>query len=189
MQQDAHKWNRIFSKRTGPAPGPPEFLSRQHQGLKPGSVLDIASGDGANALFLAELGFAVTAVDVASAGLARLSEFASLRQLAILTKVIDLDDADAMALLKDYDNLVVSRFKPSTCTWPRLVNCLTPGGFLAITTFNINHHRSTGFRREFCLAPRELESIHNDLRLICHEGSECGDPSMDSYLFQRLPPK
>lgn len=184
MKEDAQKWNRVFSSKQGPAPTPPEFLTRNYHRLKPGTVLDVASGDGANALFLAEQGFAVTAVDIAQAGLARLLDLAAKRNLEIGTREVDLDLPASLKQFTGYDNLVISRYKPPSAAWPQLVKCLAPEGILALSTFNLSHHEKTGFNRQFCLSPGELESIHPDLKLLHYEGSDLGDPSMDSYLFQ-----
>ena len=112
MEQDRQKWNRIFSGRPELAPSAPEFLSRQCGALNRGSVLDLACGDGAAALFLAEAGFEVTAVDIADAGLTRLQHFARQRGLDIETNLLDLDQPAGLAGLALFDNIVISRFKP-----------------------------------------------------------------------------
>ncbi len=185
MEQDRRKWNRIFSGRPEMAPSAPEFLSRQRDALNPGSVLDLACGDGAAALFLAEAGFQVTAVDIADAGLTRLQHFALQRGLDIKTQLLDLDQPAGLAGLALFDNIVISRFKPPAALWPYLVDQLAPEGVLALTTFNLAHHRATGFAERFCLAPAELQDIHPGLLLTQYESADQGDPAMDSYLFRR----
>lgn len=43
--------------------GPNQFVERELAELEPGMALDLAAGEGRNALWLAERGFAVTAVE------------------------------------------------------------------------------------------------------------------------------
>lgn len=185
MEEDAHKWNRIFTRRPVLSPKPPEFISRQYTLLKPGTVLDVASGDGASALFLADRGFDVTAIDISSEGLNRLNSFAANSQLNINTRRIDLDLPDALSVLDTYDNIIICRFKPAPTLWPSLVEHLAPGGFMAVSTFNSAHHLATGFAHRFCLEPEELKNVHPELELMLYETNQQGEPAVDSYLFQR----
>ena len=74
-----------------------KFLSRPDSQLPPetiliedaaffkekGSVLDLACGDGRNALFLAGNGFEVTAVDFSEAALNRMKRFAEKEKMCI----------------------------------------------------------------------------------------------------------
>lgn len=69
---------------------PNDFL-REHAHLLPrGRVLCLAEGEGRNAVHLATLGHAVTAVDVSGVGLAKARALAAARGVAIETVVADL---------------------------------------------------------------------------------------------------
>src|SRR3954447_9701012 len=46
-------------------------LAREAEGLAPGSALDVGSGEGADALWLAQRGWRVTALDISPVALAR----------------------------------------------------------------------------------------------------------------------
>jgi SAM-dependent methyltransferase len=52
-------------------------LLAEAAGLRPGSALDVGSGEGADAIWLARQGWRVTAVDISSVALARAAERAS----------------------------------------------------------------------------------------------------------------
>lgn len=59
--------------------------------LRPGArVLDIGCGEGRNALFLAECGFDVTAVDISETGMRKLSALARERKLNLRAEVADM---------------------------------------------------------------------------------------------------
>ena len=55
------------------------FLVAEADGLEPGSALDLACGEGRNAVWLAERGFRVTGVDFSGMALAKARELAALR--------------------------------------------------------------------------------------------------------------
>lgn len=63
-------------------------------GLLPGgaNVLDIGCGEGRNALYLAEQGFNVTAIDISAAGIQKLKHFADRKNLQIPAEVQDMKD-------------------------------------------------------------------------------------------------
>ncbi|WP_426997193.1 SAM-dependent methyltransferase [Pseudarthrobacter sp. N5] len=68
----AHLWDEMY--RTCPriwSGKPNPQLVREAAGLKPGRALDLGCGEGADALWLAEQGWTVTAVDVSAVALER----------------------------------------------------------------------------------------------------------------------
>ena len=69
-----------------------EFLSSQVDRLPTGRILCLAEGEGRNAVFLAEQGFIVTAVDQSSVGLDKARRLAAERGVEIQTVVADLAD-------------------------------------------------------------------------------------------------
>lgn len=74
---------------------PNDFLKEHAQGIRSGgSVLCLAEGEGRNAVFLAGLGHAVTAVDGSRVGLEKLAGLAKSRGLHIESICADLADFD-----------------------------------------------------------------------------------------------
>jgi len=69
---------------------PSAFLSEVAAKIPAGPVLCLAEGQGRNAVFLAQRGHAVTALDQSSVGLARAAELAKSRGVTIATVVADL---------------------------------------------------------------------------------------------------
>ena len=58
---------------------PNRFLVEEVTGMEPGRALDLACGEGRNAIWLAERGWAVTGVDFSSVGLAKARRLAAQR--------------------------------------------------------------------------------------------------------------
>lgn len=72
---------------------PNDFLKENAKRIPPqGRVLCLAEGEGRNAVFLASLGFQVTAVDGSAVGLKKLKELAEARGVCVETQVSDLAD-------------------------------------------------------------------------------------------------
>lgn len=69
-----------------------DFLRSRVDHLPIGRILSLAEGEGRNAVFLAEQGFAVTAVDMSSVGLEKAQRLAAQRGVTIDTVVADLAD-------------------------------------------------------------------------------------------------
>lgn len=67
---DAHDWNdRYAASDLVWSVEPNQFVAAECAQMAPGTALDMAAGEGRNAIWLARRGWAVTAVDFAAAGL------------------------------------------------------------------------------------------------------------------------
>jgi SAM-dependent methyltransferase len=74
------RWNRRYaSADPHSTPVPNRFLVAEVSDLPPGRALDLACGAGRNAVWLAERGWRVTAVDFSDAGLSMARELAEAR--------------------------------------------------------------------------------------------------------------
>jgi len=69
--QDAAFWDRMWSGRPASRREPNAFLVESVEGVAPSAALDVACGEGSDALWLAERGWSVTAVDISTVALAR----------------------------------------------------------------------------------------------------------------------
>jgi SAM-dependent methyltransferase len=73
---------------------PNEFLKQQADKLPKGRILCLADGEGRNSVYLAGLGYDVTAVDSSDVGLAKAQKLAAEKGVTITTQVADLADYD-----------------------------------------------------------------------------------------------
>ena len=73
---------------------PNEFLKQQVGKLPTGKILCLADGEGRNSVYLATLGYEVTAVDSSDVGLAKAQKLAAEKGVTITTQVADLADYD-----------------------------------------------------------------------------------------------
>ena len=172
-------------------PPPAQFLVQQLHRLPKGKVLDVASGSGRHALFLASLGYQVEAVDRDEQALAQLSADARVRRLAgIGSRLLDLEPPPQELNLghEAYDAILVF-FYLNRPLFPYLIDALKPGGVLLYETFTVDNHVQHRHpkRREFCLAHSELLSLIAGLRILHYdEGLHEGTNGLDSAYTAQL---
>jgi len=91
-EEDRRHWDTIFSRGTyvyGKEPAP--FVRENVDRLPLGRALDIAMGEGRNAVFLAKKGFRVDAVDLSDAGIRKAKRLARENHVTITTINADLN--------------------------------------------------------------------------------------------------
>ncbi|HKT33654.1 MAG TPA: dihydroneopterin aldolase [Nitrospira sp.] len=158
-------------------PLPSRFVMQQLHRLPKGRALDVASGSGRHALYLAAHGFEVEAIDRDAERLRTLSTTAAQRHLSHLTvKQVDLEritDERPEFPSNTYDAIVVC-FYLHRPLFPWLVDALKPQGVLLYETFTIeNYMRHHHPRRwEFCLAQNELLRLTSSLRVLSYDEGE-----------------
>jgi SAM-dependent methyltransferase len=131
-------WNERYSVPfTAYGTDPNDFLREVGGRIPDGPVLCLAEGEGRNAVFLATLGHAVTAVDLSEVGLANAQRLAAERGVAITTEVADLASYD----------LGESRWAGIVSIWAHVpaavrsrlhaasVRALRPGGALVLEAY------------------------------------------------------
>lgn len=168
---DRERWDGKYANRDYDAQlGPTDFVRAQLPLLKqllPGrpAAIDIATGTGRNAVYLAKQGFEVTAVDVSPVGLQLARRLAGDQDAEVDFLEADLESTHLE--VARYDLVLNSHYLQRTL-FPRLVAALKPGGILAFETFC----RSTPqhpMKPEFLLAPNELLKAFSGLKILFYE--------------------
>jgi SAM-dependent methyltransferase len=129
--QGSHYWDERFQITDyayGEAPN--DFLVWAAPQLRVGRALSLCEGEGRNAVYLAQLGFEVTAVDFSAVGLHKAQALAARHGVTIHCELLDLKDLVLQAQAWD---LIVSVFaQPAArvrkCLNASLAGSLKPGG-------------------------------------------------------------
>lgn len=87
-------WNDVYRNDSGFEKRPNQLLVEITNGKKPGTALDLAMGQGRNALYLAQLGWKVTGVDFALEGVQIARAEAEKRKLPLTSVMADIDTWD-----------------------------------------------------------------------------------------------
>lgn len=131
-------WDERF--RTGEYPRDPEpasLLERYVDALEPGRALDVAAGTGRNAVFLADRGCAVEAVDQSREGLQIIRQRARDRGVADRLELVQADVPSYEFPAETYDLITVSFYR-AVDRLPDIKDALVPDGVL----FYEHHLRS-----------------------------------------------
>lgn len=101
-------WDKRYSSETyAYGTEPNKFLTEMYDKLPSGRVLCLGEGEGRNAVWLAELGYEVTAVDISEVGLLKARKLATSRGVTITTAHADLAEYEIEA---GYWDAIVSIF-------------------------------------------------------------------------------
>jgi SAM-dependent methyltransferase len=165
---DIAGWDEKYrSGDRGKEDAPTILLVEVAEKLAPGIAIDLACGTGRNALYLAERGWEVTAVDGSEKAIERVQERSAARGLRIHTKIADLSDPN-FTLSSDTFDLILIAFYLQRDLLAKAKVAVRPGG-LVVT---IAHTPEPGENfNEKRAAPGELgQFFHGWERLWEYEG-------------------
>ena len=157
MKADQKRWNDRFGKKEftlGKEPNP--FLKKYVHLLTTGKALDIAAGQGRNAVFLAQNGFEVDAVDISERGLKKAQKLAKTKGVKIKTFLVDLDQ---FPIEKERYDLIANFYFLKRRLIPRIKKGLKKGGKVIFETYLLEHRTlGTGGPKQakYFLKPNEL---------------------------------
>ena len=126
-------WNDIYRNGFGFEKLPNRLLVEAIKGKKPGTALDVATGQGRNALHLAAQGWKVTGVDLSDEGLRIARDEAAKRRLSLETVNANIDEYDFGKARWD---LVTMIYAGANVAWiEKIKPSLRPGGLFIVEFF------------------------------------------------------
>lgn len=126
-------WNEIYRNGLGFARAPNRMLVETVKGARPGAALDVAMGQGRNALHLAAAGWRVTGVDISDEGLRIAREEAARRKLPLEAINANIDEYDFGTARWD---LVTMIYAGNQVAWiEKIKPALRPGGLFIVEFF------------------------------------------------------
>lgn len=168
---DRERWDTKYAQQPLPTElSPPAWLVCHAKALQPGRALDLATGHGHAAIWLAERGWDVTALDISPIGLQAARQMAEHRGVTVNWGVADLD----VARLGDdeFDLVTVFRFLDRRALPSRIARALRGGGYLIYQTFlrgdspdQSSHTRNPAFT----LVRGELPKLFPDFEILHYE--------------------
>lgn len=174
---DRERWDAKHRALGAGTPQPPDAVRGQLDLLPvAGRALDVACGRGAVAVWLAQRGLDVVALDVSPAALASGAALADAQGVRVRWEEADLDGGlpggDGT-----FDVVVCQRFR-DPALYPALRAATAPGGLLVLTVLSQVGDAGGRFRA----APGELTAAFGDLEvLVHHEGGG------EAHLLARAP--
>jgi SAM-dependent methyltransferase len=182
---EIERWNRIL---TAPAPAfntrPNAFLVEMTRGLSPGRALDVGMGQGRNALYLAQQGWAVTGFDPADRAVAAAQEEARRLNVRLMALVQRDDQFD---FGKDQWDLIVLSYVDLRDLVPRLYDALKPGGLVVVEAFHRDATKTASIGSGVVFDTNELLKLFERFRVVRYEDTDgTGDFGMQSTRLVRL---
>lgn len=161
---DRARWNTRYAARDEPVRGEPNALLRKYIGMLPrGHALELAMGEGVNAVFLAEHGYSITGIDVSDVAIERACRLA--RHVGVALEARREDLCSIRLPVNSYE-LVVCFYYLQRDLLPQIVTTLRPGGMVVYETFAAEQSLSAQpINPAYLLAPNELLEVFRELRV------------------------
>ncbi len=165
---DSDKWDAIYNSKKLSEDFSPAYILKKFHHLLPaqGKTLDLASGFGANALFLAQHNMESHAWDISSAAIEHLISSARILNLNINTEVRDVVAKPPEE--NSFDVIVVSHFLDRQIM-PNIISALRENGLLFYQTFTKTRIQDIGPSSEkYRLGKNELLELCKGLDTIVY---------------------
>lgn len=166
------RWNRRWAgeERVHASTAPSRFLVAEVTALRPGTALDLACGAGRNAVWLAEQGWRVTAVDFSGVALRMARSFAAERRVEI-----EWLEADVLAWTppaRGYDLVCVFYLQlpaaERATALARAADAVRPGGTLLVVghdLLNLTEGWGGPTQPDVLFTPDDVVAEIGDLRI------------------------
>lgn len=121
---------------------PNRFVAAETEDIAPGRALDLACGEGRNAIWLAERGWRVTAIDFSSVAVNRARHLAAERGVAVDLAVGDVLEAPLEHAAFDLVLLAYLQLPPAerASVLGRAAAAVRPGGLFLIVGHDLRNH-------------------------------------------------
>lgn len=164
---------RYRSGASGKEDAPTILLVETVEKLPAGSALDLACGAGRNAIYLAERGWDVTAIDGSERAIELLRERAAARGLQVYAEVRDLT-APAFTLHADAFDLVLIAYYLQRDLFEKVKAAVRPGGVIVAIAHTPEAGEAWSEKRA---APGELRTFFTDWEILWEYDGPSRDPA------------
>jgi len=155
------EWNKKYREMDEDSPPPSRLLQDLIKTLPAGRALDLASGTGRNALFLASHGYDVDALDSSSVAIEKGRRLAD--KTGANVNFITKDLKHYTVAEESYDLIINFNFLERSLI-PSMIKGLKKGGVIIFETYTVDQVEIGPPRNPvYLLAPNELLSLFGDL--------------------------
>lgn len=186
IEQDRERWDSLYDQANYVFGKEPADILKKYIDILPvGRSLDIATGEGRNAVFLAKKGFIVDAVDLSEVALRKAKRLARENSVSIQTLQADLNayqiKSETYEVILNIDFLMRNLI-------PQIKKGLKRGGvvvFENMTTEQLKNPNTHGMRRDFLLNPGELKTYFKDWQILFYEEKNDGQRAVASLVAMK----
>jgi SAM-dependent methyltransferase len=167
MKEDQKRWDKRYRERKPDLNrGANTILKKYLRLLLRGKALDLAAGEGRNAVFLAENGFEVEAIDISPVAISRARKLARARGVRIRAMAADLD---TYRFLPGRYDLILNFYFLDRRLIPRIKKGLKKGGVVVFETYTTEQKKlGTGGpgQTQYVLKPNELLRLFQGFHVL-----------------------
>jgi 2-polyprenyl-3-methyl-5-hydroxy-6-metoxy-1,4-benzoquinol methylase len=185
-EEDRGHWDALFSTKTyvfGKEPA--VFLRDVVSQLPVGQALDIAMGEGRNAVYLAKKGFQVEGVDISEVALRKAKRLARENHVSITTIAADLNGYSIKP--DSYDVIININYLQRSLT-REIKKGLKKGGVVVYETHTVDqllNPGGKGMRRDYLLNKGELREMFRDFQILIYRETNDGKDAVASLLARK----
>jgi len=170
---DRADWDRRYAGREFVwSAEPNRFLVPEVEGLEPGRALDLAAGEGRNAVWLATRGWTVTAVDWSEVGLGKGRLLAEHQAVTVDWVVADLREWESPE--RGFDLVIILYLQPPAevrhLVWRQAARAVAEGGRLIVIGHdlaNLTEGWGGPSQRGFLYTPDEVaQEVGSELEVV-----------------------
>jgi tellurite methyltransferase len=187
-EDDRHRWDKLFSTKNyiyGKEPAP--FLRENVQYLMGGGrALDIAMGEGRNAVFLAKRGYAVDGIDISEVALRKAKRLAKEKNVVLTPILADLNNytikPNTYNAILNFDYL-----QPSLI--PQIKRGLKKGGIVVYENYTLDQLRNyygNPVRRDLLLKKGELRELFKEFEVLVYRETNDGKEAKAALIARKL---
>lgn len=183
---DRSAWDKTYSREEyvfGKEPA--KFLADNVFRLPKGRALDIAMGEGRNAVFLAKKGFLVEGVDISRVGIRKAQALAAENGVKIETINADLND---YRIKPDSYSVIANFYYYQPSLFPQMKAGLVPGGVIIFESYTVAQLKTKGKEKwpeKFLLKPGELKAAFADFEIVHYSEGMDGDNAVARLIARR----
>jgi SAM-dependent methyltransferase len=179
---DRQRWNcKHAAEHT--APHPADLLTHIFASgfwqIDPGRSLDIATGKGQNAVFLAERGFEVVGIDISPLALVEARRLAKEKSVRVSWQQADLENVELAQAF--YDVILNFNYLQRSLV-PKIKKALKVGGHVIFETYLIDQ-QAIGHPKnpDYLLRHNELLDLFRDYRVLYYREGRCAQEGKGGF--------
>lgn len=177
-------WNNKFFKRKSPLEAD-NFLKENIKFFKKGNLLDIACGDGRNAIHLSKLDFNVLGIDFSKEAIKKLKFYSKIENQKIKILKFDLNKNLYKKRLGKFDTIIVNHYKLNKQNLNNIHKLLNKNGILYVCGFSDKTIELGNLKKKDLLKKEDFNHLKKTLKLLFLKESKLNNDTFIQLIFTK----
>lgn len=187
-EEDRSQWDKKYKTKTYIFGKEPALFLKEHVNLLPvGKALDIAMGEGRNAIYLAKKGFIVEGVDISEVALQKAKMLA--RDNNVTSKLLAINaDLNTYTIKSDYYEVIMNFYYLQRSLFPQIKKGLKKGGIVVFETYTeeqLKNKEGQRIPKDYLLKIGELREAFKDFEILVYRETNNGKEAIASLVARK----